>query len=120
MDHPKIISKQLVTRFHRLGSGLVLQTKSGSFEFVVSDETSNDDRDTCHNIISPEDLQELEKLAPVAPPDQYEREESKQPIYLIHQDEGNGPVWRVQQADPSQKTDDGSVYMSECFVRANI
>jgi hypothetical protein len=119
MDHPKIITKELVTRFHRLGSGLLVQTESGSFEFVVSDESSNDDRDTCQNIISPEDLQELEKLAPAPPPEQYEREQSKQPIYLIHEDEGNGPVWILQQANPSQKTDDGSIYMSECYVRAN-
>jgi hypothetical protein len=119
MDHPKIISKELVTRFHRLGSGLLLETKSGSFEFIVSDDSSNDGRDNCSDIVSPEDVQTDKKFDPSGPPDPYIREESKQPIYLVHEDEGDGPMWILQQPDPSQKTDDGSVYTSFCFIRAN-
>jgi hypothetical protein len=83
MDHPKIISKELVTSFHRVGSGLVLQTKSGTFEFVVSDYTSGDGRDNCSDIFSPEDEQAFEKSDPsgIGPYRNQEREESKQPIY---------------------------------------
>jgi len=105
MDHPRIISKEIVARFHRIGHSLVLRTDSGTFEFLA--------RDRC-TIISPEDALKTDKdLGANA----FDGDEvAKQRIYLIEEDAGDGPIWILQQLHPTEKDVDGSPHIEECPV----
>ena len=105
IEHPRIISKEIVTRFHRVGDGLVVRTDSGTFEFIASDDC---------NIISPEDA--LKTDSELGPDAFGGDDRAKQPIYLISEDAGNGAEWILQQSNPVAKNVDDSPHTDECSV----
>ena len=108
MDHPRIISKELANRFHRIGDGLILGTDSGTFEFIASDGCG---------IISPEDALASDKFFGA---NGYDGDEvAKQPIYLIKEDAGDGPIWILRQMQPGEKNLDGSPHIEECSITPN-
>jgi hypothetical protein len=108
MDHPRIISKEVVARFHRIGNGLVLGTASGTLEFVKSDDC---------NITSPEDA--LKTDADLGANAFGGDEVAKQPIYLINEDAGDGPEWILQQLHPAEKNIDGTLHTEQCNITPN-
>ena len=86
---PKIISKELVTGFHRIGNGAQVQTESGTFEFILNG--------SC--VTTPQDFQEAKDRG--FDGGSYEQKLAEQPIYLLQEDFGAGATYLLEQGGES-------------------
>ena len=86
---PKIISKELVTSFHRVGNGAQVQTESGTFEFIM-------DHHSC--VTTPEGVRDPKNLDYG---DSWADDQAKLPIYLVNEDFGAGATYVLEQGGES-------------------
>jgi hypothetical protein len=86
---PKIISKELVTSFHRVGNGAQVQTESGTFEFILNG--------SC--VTTAQDFQEAKDRG--FDGGSYEQKLAEQPIYLLQEDFGAGATYLLEQGGES-------------------
>jgi hypothetical protein len=86
---PKIISKEPVTGFHRIGNGAQVQTASGTFEFIM-------DHHSC--VTTPEGVRDPKNLDYG---DSWADDQAKLPIYLVNEDFGAGATYVLEQGGES-------------------